>query len=336
MKRGLTVLGLVAAAAFAFGQDAPQQDSGGWHRIGGGNQAPAVQTAPAQNFPGQNAPGQNPPGQNQSQAVPTPPPPVSLPPATLTLRQGTFVIARLNQLLHSDHNHPGDAFTATLVRPIIVDGFVVGRPGDLVAGEVTDAEPGRRGENVSRLGVKLTSITLADGNQVSVNSTLVTSNGPGWSVPDTATVAGTSAVGATIGAIAGGGVGAAIGAGAGGFAALAGLLMTHGRPTILSPESVLTFRVTNDIPVDTNRSPQSFRPADQNDYTQNNSQPRLTQRSGPGYPGSGYPGSGYAAPGPYAPYYGYPYSYAYPYPYYGYYGPSVVIGGYYRGFYRRR
>jgi hypothetical protein len=244
-------------------------------------------------------------------------------------------MARLNQLLHSDHNHPGDAFTATLDRPLIVDGFVVARPGDLVAGEVTDAAPGHRGENVSRLGIRLTSITLADGNQIPVQSTLVTSSGPGWSAPDTAAVAGTGAFGAAVGAIAGGGTGAAIGAGAGAFAALAGLLMTKGHPTVLTPESLLTFRITSDVVVDTTRSPQSFRPEEATQYSQND-QPRMVRRpvsaAAPGY-GAPAPGYGAPAPAPYAPapYYGYPYPYAYPYPYY--YGPSIVIGGYYGGHY---
>jgi hypothetical protein len=234
------------------------------------------------------------------------------------------VLARLNQYLSSDHNHAGDAFAATLIQPIVVDGIAVAQPGQLVAGEVTEAVPGKRGENVSRLGARLTTITVADGNQVNVQSTLVTSSGPGWSAPDTGAVVGTGAVGATIGAIAGGGTGAAIGAGAGAFAALAGLLMTKGHPTVLSPESVLTFRLTSDVVVNTDRSPQSFRPPEPPQYSQNNGQPRMAQR--PPAPGYGAP-----APGPYAPgpYYGYPYPYAYPSPYWGYYGPTVVVGGYY-------
>jgi hypothetical protein len=232
---------------------------------------------------------------------------------------------RLNQLLSSDHNHQGDGFTATLEQPIVVDGIAVAQAGQLVAGVVTEATVAHRGENVSHLGIGLTNLTLADGNQVNIQSSLVSSSGPGWGAPETATVAGTGAFGAAIGAIAGGGTGAAIGAGAGAFAALAGLLMTRGHPTILTPETVLTFRIANEVAVDTSRSPQSFgppQPAQGPQYSQG-SQPNLNRR--------GPPPAGYPAPGP-APY-PYPYASAYPYPYPYVYGPSVVVGvgGYYHG-----
>ena len=309
MKRGFgLMLTLAAAAGFVLAQDAPPQpDPGGWRRIGG-NQAPALQTAP-QTVP--------------TTPAPPPPPSYSLP-STLTVKPGTFIIVRLNQLLSSDHNHQGDGFTATLEQPIVVDGIAVAQAGQLVAGEVTDAKVAHRGENVSHLGVALTNLTLADGNQVNIQSSLVTASGPGWGAPETATVAGTGAFGAAIGAIAGGGTGAAIGAGAGAFAALAGLLMTKGHPTVLSPEAVLTFRITNEVTVDMSRSPQSFGPPQHAQYSQG-SQPNLIRRGPP--PGYAAP---YSAPAP-GPYYGYPYPYAYAYPYA--YGPSVVVGvgGYYRG-----
>ena len=297
-------IGLVTIASFVAAQDSAPADSGGWRRIGG-NQTPALQTAP-------------PPAQTPA------PPALSYPPSALVVKPGTFVIVRLNQLLSSDHNHPGDAFTGTLEQPLVVDGIAVAQRGELVAGVVTEAMPAHRGENVSHLGIGLTNLTMADGNQVNVQSTLVTSSGPGWSAPDTAAVAGTGAFGAAIGAIAGGGTGAAIGAGAGAFAALAGLLLTKGHPTILTPETILTFRITNEVVVNTDRSPQSFRPPDRVQYSQDSQQPPPQDRRGP--PPAGY---GYPAPAP-GPYYGYPYPYAYatgyPYPYWGIYGPSVVIG----------
>ena len=309
MRRGFGVTLILALTGLVFGQDAPQQpDSGGWRRIGG-NQAPAVQTAP--------------PSAIQTTPAPLPPPSYTVP-SSLTIRPGTFIIVRLNQLLSSDHNHRGDGFTGTLEQPIVVDGIAVAQAGQLVAGEVTDATVAHRGDNVSHLGLGLTNLTLADGNQVNIQSSLVTASGPGWGAPENATIAGTGAFGAAIGAIAGGGTGAAIGAGAGALAALTGLLLTRGHPTILTPETVLTFRITNEVAVDTSRSPQSFGPPQAAHYSQNSQQPNLIRRGPP---------AGYPAPGP-APY-PYPYAYAYPYPYpYPYaYGPSVVIGvgGYYHG-----
>jgi hypothetical protein len=308
-------LGLVAAGGLVLAQDAPPPppvnaqdtqaapaqtapppapatDQGGWHRIGGSGSDP----------------GQIP--QN------APPPQAPVLPPTLTLKPGTFVVVRLNQVLSSDHNKPGDAFTGTLAQPLVVDGFVVAQRGQLISGTVTQAEKAHHGENVSHLGVTLTNLTVADGNQLPIQSELVTLSGPGWTGRDTGTVVGTGVLGTAIGAIAGGGVGAAIGAGAGVTAALAGLLLTHGHPTIITPEAILTFRVSTAATIATDRSPQSFVPYQPTQYSQ--AQPQLVRRP--------YPGP-YATPyaAPYAaPYYGYPAPY--PYPYYGGFYPGIYFG----------
>jgi hypothetical protein len=141
----------------------------------------------------------------------------------------------------------------------------------------------------------------------------------------------------------GGAGGAAVGAGAGLLVSTVGVLFTRGHPTILYPETVMTFRVEQPVTISTEHAPQAFRYVDQRDYQQAGA-PRM-QPGGPGYgapgygaPGYGRPGyaAGYAAPPP--PYYGpgyyppYGYGYGYGYPYYGP-GFGVFIGG--PGFYGR-
>jgi hypothetical protein len=281
------ILSLAACAALALAQD--PQGGGGWRRIGDSSQAA-------------NAPSNA--------------PPVPAPPSTLTIAPGTLVTVRLNQALSSDHSQQGDAFTATLEQPVVANGIVVAHRGEMLEGRVSQAQKARHGENLSKLGIELTDLTLADGTPVPIQSELIVRNGQGWNGHDTGAIVGTGAVGAAIGAIAGGGTGAAIGAGAGGVAGLIGVLATHGHPTVLTPESLLTFRINSAVTISTDRAPQAFRPAEPADYAQN-TQPRLVRR-GPGYP-------------PY-PYYGSPYyGYGNPYPYWGY--PGVVIGV--RGGFRR-
>ena len=56
----------------------------------------------------------------------------------------------------------------------------------------------------------------------------------------------TTGAGAAIGAAAAGGSGAAIGAGAGFVASIAGVLLTRGKPTVIPPEDILTFRLEGD------------------------------------------------------------------------------------------
>ncbi len=121
-----------------------------------------------------------------------------------------------------------------------------------------------------------------------LNASAGTSNGR-----DAAAVGVTTGAGAAIGAAAAGGSGAAIGAGAGFVASIAGVLLTRGKPTIIPPEDVLTFRLENPVTFSTERGQMAFRPVTQQDYAQTKRpapRPRLVR--------------------PYPPPYGY-----YPYPY---------------------
>jgi len=329
----VATISLLSFSSLAFAQNQPnypqQQPSqnGAWRRLDS-SQAPS-QAGPgpadadqAQNQPPfQNQVGGPPPQQQEQQQnmnYGAPPPP---PPAQLSIRPGTYVTIRVNQPLSSDHNQPGDAFAATLVRPIVVDGVVVAQRGQTVSGRVAEAHKAGRVEGTSRLGVQLTELELVDGQQVPIQSQLVSRSG-GTSVGrDAGAIAGTTAVGAAIGAAADWGRGAAIGAGAGAVAGTLGVLLTRGQPTVIYPEQVLTFRVEAPVAISTERSAQAFRYVDPSDYERPYDSPPMQVRSGP-------------VPAPY-PYYGPSYYPAYPYPYYSpfYYGPSFAFGFYGRGYY---
>jgi hypothetical protein len=237
------------------------------------------------------------------------------PPAHVTIKPGTYISIRVNQWLSSDRNQAGDAFAASLDQPIVVDGIVVAQRGQTVGGRVSEAQKAGRVQGTSRLGLQMIDLTLVDGQVVPVQSMMVTRDGSTSVGRDVAGVAGTTALGAAIGAAAGWGRGAAIGAGAGAAAGIVGVLLTRGNPTVLYPESVLTFRVDAPIEISTERAPQAFRYAEVPDY----------QRSAPG-PGPSRMGGCYNCAPPRAiiqpyPYYG-------PYPYYPYYGATF---GFYSG-----
>jgi hypothetical protein len=248
---------------------------------------------------------------------------LNLPPQ-LTVAPGTFLTIRLNQVLSSDHNQEGDAFSATLVKPVVVDGIVVADRGQVIQGRVSEALKAGRVKGVSRLGLELTDLTLIDGHQVPVRSSLVSRNGSTSEGRDAVGIGAATGIGAIIGAGVAGrheqGEGAAIGAGAGAAAGIIGVLLTRGNPTVVYPEQVLTFRVENPIVISTDRAPQAFRTVGPGDYDQPYDQPRTPPA--PRQPAPYY-GGGYGVYGPWGPYYGYPY----------YYGPSIGIGfgGYYGG-----
>ncbi len=63
-------------------------------------------------------------------------------PAKLTIKPGTFITVRLNQGLSSDRNQTGDAFAATLAKPVMVDGVVVAERGQTVGGKVDRSQEG--------------------------------------------------------------------------------------------------------------------------------------------------------------------------------------------------
>jgi len=246
-------------------------------------------------------------------------------PSSLMLPAGAWITVRADQPLSSDHNLPGDAFTATLVQPLVANGRVIARPGQTVGGVVATAEKAGRVKGTSRLGLQLTELSLVDGRQIPIKTSLMQSEG-GTSVGrDVEAVATTSGIGATIGAIADGGFGAGMGAIAGAAAATIGVLATRGRPTVVYPEEVLTFRLEAPVTIPI-ESQEAFQPVDQRDYEQ----PSLYRRAArPGPPPPPYYYGGY-----YPPYFWGPSFYFYSGPRF-FYGRGFYRGGY-GGFYYHR
>jgi len=282
------LLGLVSLSTLAFAQDGSQQsapDSGGWRRM---SPAPSSQGNPS-NTSAQPGPGNE----------PADPPPV---PAQLTIKTGTYITVRVNQVLSSDRNQQGDAFSATLGKPVIVDGVVVAERGQTVGGRVVEAKKAGRVEGVSRLGIQLTDLPISDGQQVPIQSQLVSRNGPTSQGRDAGAIAATTVTGAAVGAAVNGGVGAGVGAGAGLVTGVIGVMLTRGRPTYITPETVLTFRVDAPVTIATDRAPQAFRYVNPGDYDRPADTRLQTRPRAPGY-GPGYYGPGYPGYYPYYPYY---------------------------------
>jgi hypothetical protein len=292
-------------------------------------QAPPDQAVPQNQPVPQSDPAtqSQPSAQNQGQAAPqnqTAQPNQAILPQTITLPAGTVIRVRTDEWLSSEQNFPGDAFSAVLDQPIVADGWVVARRGQSETGRVSVVKKTGHGGGTSQLGVQLSEFTMVDGQRVSLQTELVQSTTGGPSSGQKAAVIGTTTgVGAAIGAAADGGPGAAIGAAAGAVAGAIGVQSTRGRPTVIPPETVLSFRLQAPVTISTERSQAAFQPVTQDDYNSHaaNGRPqRFAAPSGPGYT-------------PPAPYYGYPYAYGYPYPYpYAYY-PVPFGFGFYGGYY---
>jgi len=366
---------LLAASVVALAQDpatSPQSNSApsaappsppnsepspGWHNFSNppqqqpndpqagdpqGNYPPS--NYPQGNYPPPNYPQGNYPPPNYSQGN-YPPPSQPVPP-TVKLPAGVFVTVRIDQMLSSDKNQPGDGFSATLARPLVADGVIVAQRGQPIGGKVTETQKAGRVKGVSRLGVQLTDLTLVDGQQLPIKTDLTGMRGPTSNGRDATAIAGTTLMGAAIGGAADFGPGAAIGAGAGLIASTVGVLLTRGRPTVIYPETMLTFRLSAPITISTEHAPQAFQSVGPGGYT------GYTGGYNGGYPGgpsgqggaplprSGWNCLGYGYPAPPvanapAPYY-YPYPYAYWPSFSFWYGPGFYGRGYYgRGYYGR-
>ncbi|HWF39276.1 MAG TPA: hypothetical protein VG322_12190 [Candidatus Acidoferrales bacterium] len=250
-------------------------------------------------------------------------------PPVLVLPVGTMIQVRTDQWLSTDRNLVGDGFNATLAQPIVVDGWVVARRGQAILGRVSLSQKANgSNHNTSQLGLQLSELTFADGQLLPIQTQLSQSGTGPDRGQQAGTVATTTGVGAIIGAIVGRGPGAAIGAGIGAIAGL-GIITNTGRPTVIPPETILTFRLNEAVTMSTVKSPFAFRQIGSVDYSgaMNSNRPQLNRRDSNAYP-----------PPPPPPYYGYPYS-----PYYpgwGYY-PPVSLGfgygwGWGPGYYGRR
>src|SRR5467141_4890648 len=253
-------------------------------------------------------------------AAPAPSPQVQPLPGTLTVPAGTILLIRINEYLSSDRSRIGDQFTAVLDQPIVVNGWVVARRGQVLVGQVKEARKAGRVKGTSELGVELTDMTVADGRQLPILTELWKASGGTSHGQDAATIGTATGLGALIGAAADWGTGAAIGAGAGAAAGIGAVLLTRGRPTILEPETQLSFRLVDPVRGETGQPQQAFLRVTQEDYQGGRFERRGPRRVAGGYPA--YP-CGY-----YSPCYAYP-GYFYP----GYVG---IYGGYYRRYGYRR
>ena len=300
------MLTIALAGLPASAQDPGASSSGGWKRF--------PQNAPPSDGPAQIDPSQAPFEQSQAPVQPSQAPIAPVNTGHLTIPAGTWISIRVNQPLSSDHNLPGDGFSGTLAQSLIVHGVVVAHRGQSVHGRVTEAKKAGRVSGVSQLGLEVSSIDLADGTQAPIATSLYQQEGRTSWGRDAAAIGATTATGAAIGAAVNGGVGAGVGAAAGVVASTIGVLFTRGYPTVVRPETLLTFQVQSPVTVDTTNY--AFQPPTPQDY----GQASVARRP--------YPGPAYRPPpAPYGPpVYGYAVPYGYPYPYPYFWGPSVFIG----------
>jgi hypothetical protein len=176
-------------------------------------------------------------------------PPAPRQPQHVTIPAGTVITVRLAETVSSEKNQPGDAFSATLDQPLIVEGLAIAERGARVQGKIVDAVRAGRVKGVAQLSLQLLKLHTSDGQDISLSTEKFAKEGPTSKGSDAKKVGIGAALGAAIGAIAGGGKGAAIGAGVGGAAGAGTVAATRGKAAELPVETRLTFRLQEAVTV---------------------------------------------------------------------------------------
>lgn len=162
---------------------------------------------------------------------------------------GTVVTVRLGESLSSKTAQAGQTFTATVARPVEVDGKTVIADGASATGTVVNAKAAGKFKGASVLALKLDSITI-DGRSRPVETSLFSEAQKGKGKRTAVAVGGGAGLGALIGGLAGGGKGAAIGALAGAGAGTAGAAYTgNNRDVSLPAESAVSFKLENPVTI---------------------------------------------------------------------------------------
>ncbi len=161
----------------------------------------------------------------------------------LVVPSGTAVTVSLGSALGSKVSQPGQTFSGSVAKDILVGSEVAIPKGATVNGTVTDAKALGKFAGGAVLQVRLDSITL-NGVDKPVHTALRTFSQKGKGKRTAIVTGGGAALGGIIGAIAGGGKGAAIGMAAGGGAGAGGSALTGNKEIVLPAESALTFELS--------------------------------------------------------------------------------------------
>jgi hypothetical protein len=163
---------------------------------------------------------------------------------------GSIIRVRINQGMDSKKTAPGTPFDGIVLSDVVAGGAIAIPRGAMVQGVVADSHRGGQLTGQGGLSLQLTQVTLGDRTYP-----LVSDNWSNQGVSKTGNTVnntvGMSAVGALMGAVAGGGVGAAVGAGIGGVAGLGVSSASRRGEAMIPSEAILSFRLSQPMELTT-------------------------------------------------------------------------------------
>lgn len=165
---------------------------------------------------------------------------------SITLPAGTNFVVRLIDAVDSTTATQGQSFAASMDEPVVLNGQTVVPKGANAILRLVEEHNSGTFTGRTELALALISVRVND-QLVKVNTQTVTRVSDPRGEQTAKVVGGAAAVGAIIGAIAGGGKGAAIGAGAGGAAGAGAQAITKGQKVKIPSETRLTFSLENPV-----------------------------------------------------------------------------------------
>jgi len=169
--------------------------------------------------------------------------------ASTTLSNGTELSVRTNEAIDSRTAAPGQTYSAVIVSDVRDASGTVSIPRGSDAELVIRSASGGNVANSSDLIIDVNSVTVAGTRYMVSTEDLEQRGGTGVGANrrTAVMVGGGAALGTLIGALAGGAKGAAIGAAAGAGAGLGAEILTKGKEVRVPAETVLNFRLDQDV-----------------------------------------------------------------------------------------
>lgn len=162
---------------------------------------------------------------------------------------GAVITVRMIDAIDSDATSAGEKFRGSLDDPLVVQGRTVAERGTDVTVQVVRVEQSGRFTGRDEVALELYEISIG-GKKRAVASSYAEVASASRGDRTAKVVGGTAAVGAIIGAIAGGGKGAAIGATTGAGAGAAVQAMTKGQRVKIPSESRLDFTLKQPLAIE--------------------------------------------------------------------------------------
>jgi hypothetical protein len=163
---------------------------------------------------------------------------------------GSLLRVRINQGMDSKHTVAGTAFDGVVLSDVIAGGSIAIPRGATIRGTVVESHKAGEFKGKGELKLQITQVELG-GRAYPVVTDFWWHQGADKTGNTVGNTVGLGAMGALIGAVAGGGVGAAVGAGVGGVAGLGVSSATGRGEAVLPPEAVVSFHLTQPVDVTT-------------------------------------------------------------------------------------